>query len=319
MKTVTCLLVFVFLAVAKSGLGQDTLFLVNGERSVGKILGVDERFFRLRRTLKTEASEQVDGREVVAQVSVPRDSVIRVEFGSWSSLQDQLKRGLSLAQLKSQWEFWKPFVAVPRAPAGMIGLAYAQKLFADNPTDPMVLELLVDIEASSWSQADREQARRGRLAAMIAAGRVEEAEKEARQLASISEDPTLVLEAHYVLGQAAEKELAQLEKDNPRWQEDPFVVPRRSELFQEALDHYLFGPLFFGSSTVQAARGLNGAKQLHETYGSQADALECARDLAALYPSTRESQLATEWIATLPPESLKRNPENEYQNNERSP
>jgi hypothetical protein len=164
------------------------------------------------------------------------------------------------------------------------------------------LAVFSEIEKLSWSDDDTTLARQGRLRAMVATGDAASAVTEALELAKVSEDPAVLVEAKFILAEAADKQLRKLIEDNPRWEEDVNVVPERARLLNEALDLYLFPYLFFGSETQAATRGLWGAIGVHDFLGDKVLAREAARDLVAIYPGTPQARLASDFLATLPEE-----------------
>lgn len=154
-------------------------------------------------------------------------------------------------------------------------------------------------------------AKEGRLRALVATGRAGEAVREAEQIASMTEDPAVLIEAKYILAEAAGTSLKKLLEDNPRWEEDLNVIPERNRLYHEAVDLFLYPSLFEGSQAEAAARGLWGAVGIYQLTGEAANALECARDITILYPGTKYAAPAKELIASLPTALTSVDPEKE--------
>ncbi len=102
---------------------------------------------------------------------------------------------------------------------------------------------------------------------MVASGMVQEAVVEAKEIERIAEDPVVLIEAKFILAKAAEKALRKLVDDNPRWEEDAFVLPEHNRLYEEALELYLYPTLFFGSEIDVAARGLWGSVEVSRFAG----------------------------------------------------
>ena len=121
----------------------------------------------------------------------------------------------------------------------------------------------------------------------------------------------MLIEAKYILATAADASLRKLLTDNPRWAEDSHVIPERHRLYNEALDLYLYPSLFAGSESEAAARGLWGAASIYLLAGESQKALECARDIAALYPHTKTASQAADLIASLPESQRAIDPEKE--------
>ncbi len=84
------------------------------------------------------------------------------------------------------------------------------------------------------------------------------------------------------------------------------MIDQRHKLHKRALELFLYPALFYGSDNAKAARGLWGAVGIHRLGGDDAEAMEVARDIVALYPATPEAKLAGAYLETLPPELLAR-------------
>ncbi len=288
-------------ALAQTADVVDTLFMndIAGSRRVGRVVGVDATTFKLEVPLAIGGPASAK-----ATVGVPRAQVNRIEFAP-SDNRDRLlaaPTAANLGALDVEWLRWQGFLAVPKSPTAAVGDAYATALLATN--DPKhaaeALEIFSRIEQDAWDDADIQVAKRGRLRAMVATGHAAEAVAEAVELSQASEDPTVLIEAKYILAEAASARLRKLVDDNPRWQEDPRVTPEHDRLYNEALDLYLHPYLFLGSETEAASRGLWGAVQTYRFGGDDDSAIEAARDLATLYPATRYAALAKEYLAALP-------------------
>jgi tetratricopeptide (TPR) repeat protein len=284
--------------------GQDTIFLRQGDRLVGKLTGVDEQSIRLRRLLPPLPGASADVAPVFASVTVLRSHVDRVEFSSGEAQERVLKHAtpVNASEIETLWREARPWLAVPKSPAGGIGISYGDLLLraGDLPSARKALELFRVIETEAWSRPDAMRARQGRLRAMVALGTLEEAIAEAREIERVAEDPAVLIEAKFILAKAAEKALRKLEEDNPRWQEDAFVAPERGRLYEETLELYLYPALFFGSESDAASRGLWGAAEVSRFAGDLKQALEASRDLVAIYPGTSHARQAQDFIDTLP-------------------
>ena len=291
-------------ASAQVSQGLDTLFIVNGERSVGKLTGLDGESFRLQRPLPPPPGAPAGAAPMFATVTVPRANVVHIEFAP-DDARDQKIREATVAQLPEIEALWKTYglwLPVAKSPAGRIGLVYGDLLLrsGDPANAQKALALFQKIEKETWNQDDLMLAKQGRLRAMVATGRAKDAVQEARELAKVSEDPAVLIEANYILAEAADKGLRRLVEENPRWEEDVFVIPERNRLYHEALDLYLNPALFFGSDVEPAARGLWGAAGVYQFTGETAQATELARDLVTLYPHTKYATLAQQFLEALP-------------------
>ncbi len=285
---------------------QDTLFFHNGTRRIDEILSVKDGKFLVRRNLAKPGEKPV-----LATATIPRQDVAAIAFGEDPARERLLAGAPPLEDLARLWERWEPFLAIPKSPAGRVANAYGEGLLAtERKADARnALRLFKSVEASAWSEEDRMRAKQGRLRAMIATGQAAGAVREAAELAKISEDPSVLVEAKFILGAAADRNLRALIKDNPRWEEDIFVIPERDRLYNEALDHYLFASLFFGSDAQASARGLWAAAIIFRFTNEPRRALECARDIVSLYPETPCASEARAYMESLPQAFLEENPE----------
>jgi hypothetical protein len=300
------------LAASQQQLGaQDTLFMESGEKRPGKIIALEPTVYRLQVLLSSPSGAA----PVLATVSIPKKDVTQIEFGR-DPEREKLLAGATpdqLPQLADLWQHWEPFLAIAKAPAGKIGTTFGNVLLASGTQTNArkALDVFTTVENTAWNEEDRMAARQGRLRAMIATGNAAAAVTDALALAKLSEDPAVLIEAKYILAEAADKQLRKLLEDNPRWEEDIHVIPERNRLYHEALDKYLFAVLFFGSHSEEAARGLWGAIGVYKLTGEQAAALECARDLLRLYPQSKYAERTQAFVNSLPKSILKEDPEQE--------
>jgi tetratricopeptide (TPR) repeat protein len=290
----------------------DTVFLGSGVTRFGDVVGMDESSLKVRLRL----APRPDGREApTATISVPRRDVVQVEFAEDTARDDLLRapEAKALPQVEAFWKQWEPFLAFAKSPAGMAACAYGEVLVESGQRSKAqeALELFARVEKEAWDELSRMRARQGRLRAMVAVGNAAGAVKEAGELAKVTEDPAVLIQAKYILANAADAKLRELVAENPRWEEDIYVIPERHRLYNEALDEYLFPYLFFGSESGPAARGLAGAMGIYRFTGETGFAIECARDLIALYPETQHAKAAKEFVDSLPAKVLAGDPEKE--------
>ncbi|MDX2081978.1 MAG: hypothetical protein SFU53_14430 [Terrimicrobiaceae bacterium] len=292
---------------------EDVIFLESGEKRVGQVVEIDDRQVRLRVPLAPPPGAGADAPPVFASVALDRAEVARIEFAADPALEKLLADAspATLAAVEAEWNKRSRWLAIPKSPSARVGLALGDLLLktAADPNGRRALELFQQIEAGAWDESDRMQARQGRLRAMVATGRAADAVGEAMELAAVTENPAVIIEAKYILAEADEKALRQLVEDNPRWEEDIFVRPEHARLFNSAVDHYLYPALFHGSDTEAAARGLWGATRVYDFTGRQALAQECARDIVTLYPQTPFAAQASQFLAGLPEEIRSLDPE----------
>ncbi len=308
---------FLFAGLALAGMisssvnAQDTLFYADGKTRVGKILSVDPKNFRLEVPLPSSAG----GSPVFASVTIPRADVVQIEFGPDEGLERKLREASisNLAGMAALWRQWEPFLGVPKSPSGRIGGIYGDLLLQTRTeaNAQAALTLFTQLESSAWAEDSRMLAKQGRLRAMIATGNAAAAVKDALEIAKITEDPAVLVEAKFILAGAADQELRMLLVENPRWEEDIYVIPERHRLYNQALDEYLFPYLFFGSESEAAARGLWGATGVYEMVGELDKARETSRDLIRIYPQTPFADKAKTFLEKLPQALRDEDPEKE--------
>jgi outer membrane biosynthesis protein TonB len=110
------------------------------------------------------------------------------------------------------------------------------------------------------------------------------------------------------MAEASAATLTQLEKDHPRWQEEDELVPRHTQLLNEAFDGYLYPHLFHGAEEDLAARGLWAAAQLSSAQKQNTQAAEWAGDLTQLYQISPEATAAAAWLKQQPAAPAKPEP-----------
>jgi hypothetical protein len=287
-------------AILSTVVAQDTVEFTDGTSRPGKIVGADDKVFRLRIPAPMPGQPS-------ATVSINRAEVERIVFGPDADLETVTKDPTiaRTAFARVLWQRMEPFLAVPDSPAAKAGMVYGEILLLSK--DPArhneALELFRRIEAGAWNESDRESAMRGRLKAMLALGQINEASQEAETLALQAEDPGLLLDTKLLLAETRLAALRELLEENPRWQEDPPVRAERDKLLNEALDLALYPFLFYGTEHDQSARGLWLAHEAYMLADQPAAAREVATDITALYPETRYATPAREALQKEKPES----------------
>ena len=291
---------------------QDVLEMKTGSRRAGKIISFDEKFIRLELDLTAQGSSSARS---VASIALPRGDVLSIDFASNSQRDAAIRSAAAqdIDALDGYWIEFKPWLEMPRSPSGSIACALGNALLAtkDRKNADRALELFTLVEEKAWQDSDKARAREGRLRAMTATGKAAKAIEEAKALAAETEDPEILIEANYLLAQAAEKELKDFLKENPRWDIDTSVIDQRHRLYNRVLELYLYPSLFFGTNNEKAARGLWGAIGIYRTSGEERLAIETSRDIHTFYPKTQEAEQARAYLASLKPEQLRADSEAE--------
>lgn len=274
--------------------GLDIVTLKDGRLVKGRLSYVADEKLKIRMMIAGPRGTGSSMRDV------PMDRVDWIDF-EMTPLDEQILRApgeVSKSELHLHWGERSVRLENPRSKAGEFGLAYAGRLL-DGGVDAEVedaIRVFGIIEKRDWHAGRRGAARVGRLRALMALGRADEAVVEAKILAEETEDPGLLIEARYVLALAEFEELKELEKENPRWEEDIEVRPAREALFHRTVDRHLFAYLYFGSEEEVAARGLWGAREVLEFGGDRERARACARDIVELYPESTYAVRARDYL-----------------------
>ena len=294
MKTILLLALSVSLLPA-----QDVIFLRSGESRAGRVTAAGPNLFLLEVPLPPRPGSPA----AFASVSVPKSQVSSIEFARDPALEGLLESSApgDLPAIATLWAAQLVCLDVPKSPAARIGCHYGDLLLrSGSPENARAArEVFQRVESEAWNDGDRMAARHGRLRAMLATGNAKDAADEAAGLAAITEDPAVLIEAKFLLAEAAASSLKTLLHDNPRWQEDPGVVPERNRLYHEALDLFLYPSLFEGAAAAAAARGLWGAIGVYQLAGELPNALECARDISIIHPGTEYAGPADALLAKL--------------------
>jgi hypothetical protein len=294
------------LATTLAATAQDVLFLKNGDRRSGEIISANETTIRLRVSLG--GPDMPGAATAMATLGIPRADIDAIEFKADQAREERLRCATPdrIAELEADWKRQEPWIGFPRSQAGVIGCKLGELLLlTKNPSQASAaLELFTLIEKNSWNDEDKGLAKQGRLRAMVATGRAAEAIDQAKQLAAETEDPEILIEANFIMAQAAEQDLKNFLEENPRWDQDSTVIDRRHELYNRVLELYLYPALFYGSDNERAARGLWGAVGVYRTSNQLALAIETSRDIVILHPTSPEAKLAQDFLATLKPEEL---------------
>lgn len=305
--------IFLATAGAQAPTALDTIFLQRGEKVTGRVVALEPAGLRVQKPLPAPPGAPATAAPIFATVTIARAEIERIEFAPDETRDRKLKEATpeQIPEIEAIWFKARPWLALPRSPAGRIGLAYADLLLRTrNATDAQkALAISKEVEAQTWDQDNTLLAKQTRLRAMVATGNAAEAIREAVALEKISEDPEILIEAKYILADAADKSLRKLVEENPRWEEDVFVIPERNRLYNEALDQYLYPYLFFGSQVEPSARGLWGAIELYRFVGNRKQAEEASQDLVTIYPNTSYAKLAAAFLASLPESSKKQDHE----------
>ncbi|NNE92993.1 MAG: hypothetical protein HKN23_15215 [Verrucomicrobiales bacterium] len=276
-----------------SGQAGDVLHLKNGQAAEVKIESITDELL----TYITEV-KLPNGQTGIAKRTVPVEQINFIEFGPVPGELDVLEDPgtPTIEEIDAVWDKKFSNLHRPRSNAGKIGLMLGEALLRDEKSEfrwNRALELYDLIRETSWSAEDKAAARKGRLQALIRLGDIDTAIKEATQLASETEDATMLIEAKFVLAKADFERLQKLEEENPKWMEDDTILPERNRLYHTTVDQFLWPYLFHGTLEEQAARGLVAAGEVYRFAGKEDESKACFEDAVKLYPGTDAAEKAT--------------------------
>ncbi|GAB4167002.1 MAG: hypothetical protein Fur0032_04760 [Terrimicrobiaceae bacterium] len=285
------------LAVATQAFSQnlDKIRLTDGREIAADIQKLEGRQLVVSRTLDF-------GRSVERY---PIDTIAMVTFAGAREADSALAQPTSparTAKLSRLWETMSPFLTIPGSPAGRVGLAYARALAESSlPADRQkAVSILSLIETGDWLADRRSDAFSEKLLVLLAQGQGDEAKKaaEAALQADGEPNPRLRAGASYSLALILRKELADLEKENPRWELDPAIRPVRNRLYHRIIELLLIPYLENGLAQASASRSLWELADFHQSTGNPAEALSVARDISEIYPSSPEAVRAKSLLQT---------------------
>lgn len=250
-----------------------------------------------------EADEiQLEGDKVIAtatmgggsaQIPYPRSRVELIRF----SLTDEEARLLDsgdparLGDFKALWLKRKPFLHMPETDSGAIALQYARLLVAqqDETLAREALQVAAEVAEGDWNDSRKREAVRLRISALAAAGRIEEAMREADAMESLgaSDDAGLAearVRSKFIQAELAWTQLKQLEEDWPKWHLMPEKREERTELLNRALDLYLVPVVAHAELETLCAEGLVQAGRIYLHLDRPEAAARCALEVIQYFP-----------------------------------
>lgn len=278
-----------FLLFAASVSAQDVIHYTDGTTRSVKILAVEGP------SLRVGIGAPLPGRQPPSTL-IPRANISKIVFGPDPILDAVAAQPVpgSLASARSRWQALQPLLGTHESRSGEAGCLYGEILLQlDDPArHDEALAVFAEVEKGAWKVSDRQRATRGRLAALIKKGKLEEASQEAEEIERSAEEPDLIIETRLLLADARMESLKALLAENPRWNEDPPVRAERQRLIHEGVEFALFPFLFHGTKRAQAAKGLWLACEIYGLAGQDDDASAVAADLVEIYSETPEAAKA---------------------------
>lgn len=276
-------------------LAFDVMVLVDDPRPLKcRVDGLGDDFLVARVAIETREGTTTERRSI----KLGRIAFIDFEMADAEAALLASPEQAALAELRDLWESKSKWLRVPRSNAGEAGLAVAGALLAggDAARAAVALDTFRMVEDGDWNESRRALAQQGRLRALLALGRPEEALAEARVVAESAEDPAILVETRLVMAEAARRKFEAAVEESPKWREDDEVRDAVMRQFQDTIDQFLYPSLFHGFLEEPAALGLWSASEVYRLAGDGAAARACAQDLVALYPETAHAEQARQFL-----------------------
>ncbi len=193
----------------------------------------------------------------------------------------------STEALKNAWTTQYGNLHRPRSRTAKYGLAYADALLKEESefSQKTALDIFDRVGKKAWLESDRATAYQGHLRALIRLGELDRALKDAAAYAKETEDPAILIEVRFLQAKVEFEQLRKLVAENPKWEEDDEIRPRRNELYHSSVDQFLWPFLFHGTNEESSVRGLRAAAEVYRSVGELEQAKACLDDLARLYPN----------------------------------
>jgi tetratricopeptide (TPR) repeat protein len=257
----------------------DVLHLKNGTKIEGEIKSFDGQKFILGITIGAGSAQAPYDKELVEKIELKR-----------TPEQDALLQSqevTSLPSLAALWEKRSIYLKVPESDAGEIGIKLIQLLLSTKKASNAkeAVSLCERIEREDWNLERRNQVKALRLEAFVRLGKTEAALDEAQKLLDLSPDNiAVIIDAKFIMAQAAAANLHELEKKNPRWTEIKARRTERQAFIQQSLDGFLYAPSFYPENMSLTARGLWSAAEVANHVGLAEESFRYAREVVNYFP-----------------------------------
>jgi hypothetical protein len=306
MQCFSSILLSLSLGLALPAMAQDVIHFKNGSPPLqGQVLLMAVDLVKMKIIIESAQGT------ASAERSFNQSEIDHIDFAVPKELETLLSKPTSAAipKLMVSWNEVRSHCGRPEHYAVRVGMTLADlslrphreavvsTLLAKAEVE-RALGIYTHLEKSAWSPSVRQAARRGRLRAWLCQGKHQEAEAEAKRMASDEEDPGLLIEARLIMAFSLETKLNEFLKTHPRWQQDDEARPQRDQLYHEAVDAYLWPSLFHGTEVEPAARGLLKAAQLQHAAGDATPARACLEDILSIYAQTTAAEPARKLLTT---------------------
>jgi hypothetical protein len=270
---------------------QDVITSTAGVTMSGTLTGRTDTGVELRSQSPTGA--------VVTQV-VPLDNIERIDFANADKLQEEIAKTTKAdaRRMLQRWRQDEKFIDIPESPAGAVGVRTAQLLLEAGGTENVRTagEILQTITDKAWSVVDKDRAKALTIESLRNAGKVEEAEKAAREYLSGDASAEGKAEVSYYLALVLADKYRIFIEDNPRWQHDPYMRPQRQRLYNEVLDNFLASYLQYGAPPEITPKSLLSSVTFLDKYGEHDEAVAIAQDLTTVFGTSPEAAEAKKFL-----------------------
>lgn len=297
MRLLTLTLVVLAL-VSNRGWGLDVLHLEGGKTIEGKVEAITHETVDVRLSVDLGGGRRGEVKRVYALAGL---EYIEFEPTEDELLLLKLGREAPRDAVRKLWDSGVPYLGQARSSIGRIGLLYVEVLLkSDSPYHwGQAMDLCDLIGEKSWRKEDRDDARIGRVRVLVRQGGLAKATRAAETEIAANESEKAVIDAHYLLGEIGMIELKDLQRENPKWEEDDELRPQRMRIYHATLDHFLNAFLFHATWDEQAARGLLGAAGAYRFARDLERAAQCLEDVVQTYPLTPAGDRAAEELKSL--------------------
>ncbi len=231
---------------------------------------------------------------------IPIANVDRLEFAGADKLDDELSRykAANLPKLLLKWRSLSDLLDIPESPVGAYGLRAVELLLESGSPGAATTagEILNQIIQKDWDLIQRDRARTLVIDSLRRAGKHDETLKAARELLAADTASESKAEASYYLGLALEDDYRTFISENPRWDSDPYMRPKRNLLYNEVLDCLLAPYLRYGAPPAATAESLLAATNFMEESGDHDEARALADDIVKIFSTQPEAAEAKKFL-----------------------
>jgi hypothetical protein len=257
--------------------GSDVIHMKTGPEVSGTIAGRDGRSLKVQIRFATG---------VVATNLLPLSGVDSVDFAATPA-----EPADNLAEALKQWRAQRDFLDIPKSPAGATGLRAAEFLLESPNPDAAksAAEILDEISRKDWDVAHKDNARALTVESLRRSGRRDESIKAARAFLAGQAAAGSKAMVSYFLARALIDDYTAFLEENPRWDFDPVMRPKRDALYNEILDRLLAPYLSYGAPPDYTAKSLLAASDFLEKNGDHEEAVNLAQDIVVIFPKQPEA------------------------------